>query len=52
MKCFLNNLMAFITVSFLGIGMANATLSFDCDDDDDVQQKNVQSVIVTTIKES
>ncbi len=51
MKKVMKNAIAIIGLTFLGMGITNATPSSDCGDDD-VQPINVHSTAKTAIKES
>ncbi len=51
MKNFMKSLVALLGVSLLGIGIANATESTDCGDDD-VQPIKIHSAVKVTNKDS
>ena len=51
MRNIIKNLIALVGVSLLGIGIANAAPSSDCDDDD-VQPVNIHSAVTAINKDS
>lgn len=52
MKNVINNLVAIIGITLLGLGIANATPSSDCGDDDDVRPINVHSAAKAISKDT